>query len=446
MFIPIDERDPGTVALPSTETAPKVRSVRVLRVRLKDKHVVELRAKARAVNMVWNYANDLSMKVLDREGRFIGAFEMQSYLNGASAEGLCIGSAVFQQVAEEFVTRRKQFKKRRLAWRKSGGSKRSLGWIPFKARSLGYKAGQVTFQGMRLSLWDSYGLAAYANHPGGLGSGTISEDSRGRWYLNICVNMCAPEDFVGPVDPRRAPTSELGIDLGLKDFAAHSDGAKVAAERFYRDLEPALAVAQRAGKKNRAKAIHAKISNRRKDFLHKLSTDSVRENRVIIVGNVNASALAKTSMAKSVLDAGWSAYRTMLQYKGLPFGDCAGSVVREVNESFSTQDCSACGAREGPKGLSGLAVRFWTCGGCGVTHDRDVNGARNILLTGQAQLALEMTGTTAPSRPHRKVRAAARVSNKDSGNALVRDAMAGVGHGPLAVGIPLLPAQAAAVG
>ena len=88
-----------------------------------------------------DYANDLSQKVLDQEGRFIGAFELESYLNGASAAGLSTSSAVFQQVAEEYVTRRKQFKKRRRAWRKSGGTKRSLGWIPFKARSLGYKAG-----------------------------------------------------------------------------------------------------------------------------------------------------------------------------------------------------------------------------------------------------------------------------------------------------------------
>lgn len=82
-------------------------STRVLRLRLKDKHAPALRAMAADVNYVWNYVNELSLKVLQREHRFIGGFELQRYLNGASKEGLAIGSAVFQQVAEEFAIRRK---------------------------------------------------------------------------------------------------------------------------------------------------------------------------------------------------------------------------------------------------------------------------------------------------------------------------------------------------
>lgn len=97
---------------------PNVR-IRVLRLRLKDKHAAALRAMARDVNLVWNYCNDLSARILDRERRWVGASELQRYLAGASKEGLAVGSAVFQQVAEEFVTRRKQFKKRQLRWRVS---------------------------------------------------------------------------------------------------------------------------------------------------------------------------------------------------------------------------------------------------------------------------------------------------------------------------------------
>lgn len=103
--------------------------------RIKDTHARVLAEMARAVNLVWNYCNDLSMQVLRRENRFIGAHELQSYLNGASREGLAVGSVVFQQVAEEYVTRRSQHRKSKLRWRASFGARRCLGWIPFKARS-----------------------------------------------------------------------------------------------------------------------------------------------------------------------------------------------------------------------------------------------------------------------------------------------------------------------
>ncbi|MEJ6002787.1 RNA-guided endonuclease InsQ/TnpB family protein [Paucibacter soli] len=374
MFIEPDSRTLGEAVSASLAAARAPKApvrVRVLRFRLKDRCAPWLNAAAREVNLVWNYCNELSQKVFERERRFMTGFDLQAYLNGASKAGLSIGSPVFQQVAEEYATRRRQHKKVRLAWRKSGGARRSLGWVPFKARAVDYRAGQIRFNGQSFGLWDSHGLAGCLAAGAKLRGGNFSEDSRGRWFLNVAIEI---PDLCGP-RPRVDP--EIGIDLGLKELLATSDGLKVQAQRFYRDLEPALAVAQRSGKKDRAKAIHAKIGNRRKDFLHKLSTDLVRQNRSIFVGNVNAAALAKTSMAKSVLDAGWSKFRTMLQYKC----DDAGVWFQEVNESFSTVTCSACGARSGPTGQAGLAVRSWTCK-CGATHDRDVNAARNILLAG----------------------------------------------------------------
>ena len=157
------------------------------------------------------------------------------------------------------------------------------------------------------------------------------------------------------------------------------------AQRLYRGAEVKLAVAQRAKKVKRVKAIHAQIANRRKDFLHKLSTRLVKDNGAIFVGNVNASGLAKTKMAKSVLDAGWSIFRTMLQYKS----DSAGVLFEEVNERYTTQTCSDCGTlpNSRPKGIAGLGIREWTCSECGSVHDRDTNAARNILARGHARLA-----------------------------------------------------------
>jgi putative transposase len=377
---------------------------RVLRLRIKDKHAKHLLEQSREVNQVWNYCNETSQRILERERRFCTGYDLDKLTCGASKEGLSLHSQTVQAISAEYCTRRKQFKKAKLRWRVSHGSRRSLGWIPVKASALSYRAGQVHYQGKAISLWDSYGLADYQ-----LRSGSFSEDSRGRWYLNVTVDVKQPAKTDG--------TSSVGIDLGLKDLATLSNGQKVESKQFYRDLEPALAVAQRAGHKNRTKSIHAKISNRRKDFLHKLSTGLVKNYGAVFIGNVNASSLAKTNMAKSVLDAGWSMFRAQLQYKG----DSAGAWVKEVNEAYSTQECSNCHARAGPKGQSGLGVRQWTCSVCLSEHDRDTNAAKNILARGMLELEQEFSVVGEAKAYESAVNEVAQA--------------AGVGLGPLAAGI-----------
>jgi len=106
----------------------------------------------------------LSIKVFERECRFTSGYDLQKYTNGASKEGLRLHSQTVQAIASEYATRRKQFKKAKLAWRKSGGARRSLGWIPFKASGITYANGQIRYGKVWLSLWDSYGL----NHAGTL--------------------------------------------------------------------------------------------------------------------------------------------------------------------------------------------------------------------------------------------------------------------------------------
>jgi transposase len=108
---------------------------------------------------------------------------------------------------------------------------------------------------------------------------------------------------------------------------------------------------------------------------------------LICVGDVNSAALARTKMAKSVLDAGWSAFRSMLSYKTAMR---RGARFVDTNERYSTQTCSVCSARGGPSGLKGLGVRSWECDGCGTLHDRDTNAARNILRSGR-NIALQRT-------------------------------------------------------
>ena len=185
---------------------------------------------------------------------------------------------------------------------------------------------------------------------------------------NAVVEVAAPE-------PRPVHRG-IGIDLGLKDFAALSTGEKIENPRYLRRLADKLAIAQRAGKKRQTTNLCARISHARRDFHHKISMRIVREFDYIAVGNVNAAGLAKTRLAKSVLDAGWSSFRGMLRYKATAHG----AWYEEVNESFSSRVCSSCAAKTGPKGIAELGIRSWVCAECGVSHDRDINSAQNILF------------------------------------------------------------------
>ncbi|HKR40672.1 MAG TPA: transposase [Paraburkholderia sp.] len=162
------------------------------------------------------------------------------------------------------------------------------------------------------------------------------------------------------------------------DLSATSDALAVGLDRHYRKLEAELAKAQRARKKAHVRARDAKIRNSRKDQLHKPSTALVDEYGAIFIGNVNASAPARTRMAKSVHDAGWCLLRAMLQYKS----DDAGVRFDEVNERYSTQTCNCSNRRTGPKGQEGRA-----CSERGAYHHRDINAAVNILAAGRRRPA-----------------------------------------------------------
>jgi IS605 OrfB family transposase len=367
----MDMQSENAIAVPiiSQDEIPLV--VRTLKLRVKSGSVKWLRQQARETNGVWNYCNELSAKHFDRKREFMSAFDMQKLLAGYGKAGGELGSTTVQQVAEEYCIRRRQFKKVKLRWRKSRGARRSLGWVPFKQGAAKWKDTHIRFNGRKVYVWDSYGLAQHH-----LRAGSFSEDSRGRWYLNVCVKVEAKA---------HQSKGSVGIDLGLKSLAAFSTGEVIPANKEYRRIEAELAIQQRAGNRQRVKAIHAKAKNRRKDSLHKLSTRLVDGNSLIVVGDVSSAKLVKTKMAKSVLDAGWSTLKTMLEYKAI------GRPVRVevVSEKLSSQTCSDCGSlpHSRPRGIAGLGIREWTCSDCGAQHDRDVNAAKNILRVGLEQLA-----------------------------------------------------------
>ena len=232
--------------------------------------------------------------------------------------------------------------------------------MPFQKQSRQIEGNSVWYLGKRYRFFGGKRRPLPNTAKGGM----FVEDSLGRWYVCFHVEVA-----------KRLPQSNgaIGIDLGLKSLAVMSDGCKIEAPQHYRKLETKLAIAQRAHNKQRVHKLHTKIKNCRRDFLHKLSTELADQNALIAVGNVSSKQLAKTRMAKSVLDAGWSTFRSMLKYKS------AGYV--EVDEKFTTQTCSECGALppERPRGIAGLGIRQWECSSCGASHDRDVNAARNIL-------------------------------------------------------------------
>jgi IS605 OrfB family transposase len=343
---------------------------KTLKVRIRDKHVKTLNAWAYSVNQVWNYCNDIGYRSIKERHKWLSGYDLQNYTKGAGKE-LGLNSATVQMVGHEYATRRKQFKKAKLNWRKSGGVKRSLGWIPVRHDCISFKNGQVYHNKKFFKVWDSYGLSNYK-----FKSGSFSEDSRGRWYFNVVVEVEAEQG---------AGIHAVGIDLGCKETATDSTGHKIRG-REYRKLEAKLGIAQRAKNKQRVKAIHAKIKNRRSDTLHKYSRKLVQENAAIFVGNISSKGLVKTKMAKSVLDAAWSTLKTLLEYKSAH----AGIVFEEVNEAYSTQACSCCGSisANSPKGRAGLRIREWTCSDCDTTHDRDINAAKNILAVGYDRLAV----------------------------------------------------------
>jgi putative transposase len=351
-------------------TIPIQPCIRTLRLKVKPERYAWLNAAAIEVNQVWNYANETSFKAARPfvgVPKWLTAFELNNLTSGATKYFDHIGSGTIQRVDAEFAAKRNQAKKPKLRWRVSRGAKRSLGWIPFKAEQLKLKGKCIRFSGTAFRVFEQERLQGVRWK-----CGCFAQDAVGDWWL--CVPV---EHAVAQVPALKA---EVGIDLGLKSTAATSDGVKLQAGHFYRAIEPKIAQAQRRGHRRQAKRLHRTAARRRQHALHQFSSKIVKEYQTIVVGDVSSLKLARTRMAKSVLDAGWGILKTQLQYKGQQAGRC----VQIVNESNTTRACSSCKALTGPAGLDMLVERIWTCTECGVTHDRDVNAARNILSAGRS--------------------------------------------------------------
>jgi IS605 OrfB family transposase len=207
-------------------------------------------------------------------------------------------------------------------------------------------------------------------------AGCFAQDAVGDWWLCLPVKVEAEETI--------APYEAVGIDLGLKAIAVTSDGERLVAGRWTQDYAHKLASAQRRGHQRQAKRIHRKAARCRADALHKFSRGIVDRYQKIVVGDISSLTLAKTRMAKSVLDSGWGTLKTFLDYKSQQ----AARMFEVVSERNTSITCSTCGALSGPRGVNGLIVRAWICRDCGESHDRDVNAARNILLGSRCRTSM----------------------------------------------------------
>ena len=234
---------------------------------------------------------------------------------------------------------------------------------------------------------------------GTLKSVTISVNPSGE-YLAACLYDNGKE-----LPKKSTEGKAIGIDVGLTDYAVTSDGTKHGNPKYYRKYEKKLAKRQKqlshklkgSGNRNKARVkvakVHAKIVRCREDFLHKLSRKLVDENQVIVVENLAVRNMVKNhKLAKSISDAGWGQFCTMLKYKS----EWAGKTYIEVDRFYpSSKTCNNCLNRVDSLSLD---IRSWQCPKCGENHDRDINAAQNIRDEGLRILTAGHTVTASGGR------------------------------------------------
>ncbi len=226
---------------------------------------------------------------------------------------------------------------------------------------------------------------------------TVIREPDGRYYASFVVEREAT--------PLPDCDREVGIDLGLTSLVVTSDGEVVTNPRFYRAAQRRLRRAQRVvsrrkkGSANRVKArhrvavLHRQVRDARLDHAHKAALRLVRDNQAVYTEDLAVSGLARTRLAKSIADAGWSQLMRCIEEKAAQYGRTFARIGRFEPTS---QMCSACGVKDGPKPL---AIRTWQCGECGTVHDRDVNAARNILAAGRADKSNACEADVRPPAP-----------------------------------------------
>ena len=275
---------------------------------------------------------------------------------------------------------------------------KNLGFPKFKSKKNNNKSYTTNNQGGTVYILDNkiklpklksmIKIKLHRKFTGIIKSCTISQVPSGKYFISILVDT---ENIQLPNN-----NNYIGIDLGLKDLAITSDGEIFENPRWIYKWENKLKRNQRilskmkkgsnCYNKQRIKVakIHEKISNQRKDYLHKITTKLINENQVICLEDLFSSNLMKNKhLSKSITNVSWFEFIRQLEYKSNWYG----RIIQKVDRWFpSSQICSNCGHRDGKKPLH---IREWTCPICGTHHDRDINASINILNEGKRILGME---------------------------------------------------------